>query len=238
MPVFGLDERILFPHPRLAEENGLLAIGGDLSVERLLAAYRAGIFPWFSESEPLLWWSPDPRAVLFPERLKISKSMARLRRQGRFRISFDLAFEDVVGHCAAVTRPGQKETWITDEMASAYGDLHRDGYAHSVEVWRDQMLVGGLYGVALGRCFFGESMFARESNASKLALVQLVSLLTTREYELIDCQVLNPHMASLGAEDCPREDFLARLARALKSPTDRGPWCEYGDTLNRRKDWM
>ena len=223
MPVFRLTERLLFPPPRLAADGGLLAVGGDLTPERLLLAYRQGIFPWFSEGEPILWWSPDPRFVLFPDHLRISRNMQRILRKGVFAVTFDTVFADVVTACREQRRRGEG-TWITPEMVSAYIRLHQLGLAHSVEAWREGRLVGGLYGVSLGRCFFGESMFSRVANASKVALVTLVGKLAVRGFQVIDCQVYTEHLRRLGAEPIPRESFLALLDRTLAAPTFRGSW--------------
>ena len=203
-----------FPDVALAlrDPDGLLAVGGDLSPERILAAYRRGIFPWYSEGQPILWWSPDPRAVLFPERLKISRSLRKVLNKDRFQITFDKAFPRVVAGCAA-PRKGEEGTWITPGMAEAYRRLHERGAAHSVECWEGDELVGGLYGVAIGRVFFGESMFSRRSDASKVAFVHLVRMLRRWEYDLIDCQVATRHLASLGAVTVPRERFIRMLRR-------------------------
>jgi len=211
MPVFQLIDELIFPPPHLAERNGLLAVGGDLRPERLILAYRMGIFPWYEEGEPILWWSPDPRFVLFPEEIKISRSMRQLLKKDLFRVSWDEAFTAVVEGCRA-PREGQRGTWITDEMAAAYGELHRLGLAHSVEVWMGGELVGGLYGVSLGRCFFGESMFTRVSNASKVALIHLARRLRERGYAVIDCQIYTEHLRTMGARMIPRVEFLRIIA--------------------------
>jgi leucyl/phenylalanyl-tRNA--protein transferase len=195
----------------LTEPNGLLAAGGDLAPERLLAAYRRGIFPWYEEGQPILWWSPDPRAVLWPDGLHVSRSLRRLINKDRFELRVDSAFDAVVAACAEPRSYGGS-TWITAEMAHAYGRLHRLGWAHSFETWLDERLVGGMYGVAIGRVFFGESMFARESNASKVALVGALQYLRQRGYVLLDCQVASAHTCSLGAVEIPRAEFLALLA--------------------------
>ena len=208
-----------FPDPATAETDpdGLLAVGGDLSPERLLNAYRQGVFPWYSEGQPLLWWSPDPRMVLFPPRLHLSRSLRKLLRQGRFHITFDQAFSSVVEACAA-PRDGDGGTWITGEMKQAYIDLHRLGHAHSVEAWQEGELVGGLYGIQLGAIFFGESMFSRVSNASKVAFVHLVRTLERLGCPLIDCQVYTTHLESLGACPIPRARFLELLAEQVQRP--------------------
>jgi leucyl/phenylalanyl-tRNA--protein transferase len=214
-----------FPPADLATPEGLLAIGGDLSPERLLAAYRHGVFPWYSAGQPILWWSPDPRTVLFLDRLKVSRSLRRTLRSGRFRVSMDTRFPAVMENCAMPRRnQSQPGTWITPEMLHAYTQLHELGYAHSVEIWHDDQLVGGLYGVALGAAFFGESMFSFRTDASKAALVWLVRQLRRWGFALIDCQMPSTHLFSLGAEEVSRNDFLARLHEALQSPTRRGRW--------------
>ncbi len=205
------------------EPNGLLAVGGDLSPQRLLEAYRHGIFPWFSEGDPILWWSPDPRMVLFPDELKISRSLAKALRNRRYEVRFDREFEGVVRACAA-PREGQPGTWITPEMRSAYLRLHQLGYAHSVETWIDGELVGGLYGVALGAAFFGESMFARVRDASKIALVHLVRKLQAEGYGMIDCQMRTGHLASLGAREIPRSHFAQRLRELVDYARTPGSW--------------
>jgi leucyl/phenylalanyl-tRNA--protein transferase len=215
---------VIFPDPSLAEEDGLLAVGGDLSTERLLEAYAAGIFPWFNEGSPILWWSPDPRLVLFPEELHVSASLARTLRRGRFRIATDTAFGEVIRGCAHSRRDGQQGTWITDEMIAAYEELHRLGFAHSFEAWSGERLVGGLYGVGLGGAFFGESMFSLEPDASKAAFVRGVEHLVRLGVELVDCQVRTDHLVRLGAREIPRHQFLDRLDGLLARPTPRGTW--------------
>jgi leucyl/phenylalanyl-tRNA--protein transferase len=208
----------------LTEPNGLLAGGGDLSPARLLAAYRRGIFPWYSSGEPILWWSPDPRMVLFPDQLKITRSLAKTLRHGDYTVKFDTAFDQVIAACAAAPRPGQSGTWISTEMQLAYRRLHALGYAHSVETWRAGKLVGGLYGIALGRAFFGESMFAHATDASKIALAHLCAYLTRREFGIIDCQMETAHLATLGAAPLSRDDFLARLATLVDTGDAPGHW--------------
>ena len=214
----------VFPPPEsaLRDPNGLLAIGGNLGVETLLKAYRCGIFPWFEPGQPPLWWSPDPRAVLYPEHIHISRSMARLRRRGRHRITTDQAFGAVIRGCAG-PRAGAPGTWIVPEMVAAYERLHRAGQAHSVECWFDGELAGGLYGVAVGAVFSGESMFSVRPNASKLALIHLAQGLAAGGFRLIDCQLPNPHLAAMGACDIPRRDFLAELRAALAGPHPAWP---------------
>jgi len=215
MPVFRLTEDLVFPSPELAGEDGLLAVGGDLSTERILLAYSLGIFPWFSEGSPVLWWSPDPRLVLFPDELKVSRSLRQTIKRGLFEVTMDTAFEEVIRNCSGVYREEQDGTWITEEMIRAYISLHQAGYAHSVETRHKGELVGGLYGVAMGKAFFGESMFAKKSNASKMALVKLVSRLSSLGFEFIDCQVPTEHLKSLGAREIPRSEFLRILRKAL-----------------------
>lgn len=223
IPWLGPDDP--FPPVRraLREPNGLLAAGADLSVPRLLAAYRQGIFPWFGEGEPILWWSPDPRMVLFPGELRVTRSLAKTLRNRPYEIRFDADFRAVMQGCAA-PRPGQAGTWITDTMIDAYCDLHEAGWAHSVETWIDGELAGGLYGVAIGRMFFGESMFSRRTDASKIALVHLVRRLETAGTEMIDCQMRTDHLASFGAREIPRREFSARVAELVHSSALPSGW--------------
>lgn len=213
-----------FPDPATAPGDGPLAFGGDLTPGRLLSAYSQGIFPWYDDSVPILWWSPDPRFVLLPEELRVPRSMRRAARRGRFALTLDHAFDAVVAACAKAPRPGQEGTWITREMAEAYGGLHRLGCAHSVEAWLDGELVGGLYGICLGEVFFGESMFHRVPEAAKVALLRLVEELRRRDVGLVDCQQETEHLARFGARPMPRGEFLERLDEALARPTARGPW--------------
>jgi len=224
MPVYQLSTEPVFPHPAQAEPDGLLAVGGDLTTERLLSAYRQGIFPWYGEEGPILWWSPDPRLILDPRDIVISKSLTRTIKKNPFRITFDTAFEDVISRCADSKRPGQPGTWIVPEMRAAYMQLHREGVAHSVEAWQEDRLVGGLYGVSLGKAFFGESMFAEHRDASKVCLAYLAALLRAWNFDCIDCQVTTPHLLRLGAVEIPRTRFLERLRSALQSPERTGPW--------------
>jgi leucyl/phenylalanyl-tRNA--protein transferase len=206
--IFRLDDRLLFPDPALAEEDGLLAVGGDLSTERLMLAYSQGIFPWYSDDTPILWYAPHERFVLYPANLKVSKSMWQVLRSGKFRITFNQCFADVIRECSATFRKDQDGTWITNDMMDAYINLHQSGHAHSVEVWENDRLVGGLYGVHVGRVFCGESMFSKVSNASKTALIHLCQ---TEKYNLIDCQVYTEHLESLGAGMISREDYMLML---------------------------
>ncbi|KAA2240197.1 leucyl/phenylalanyl-tRNA--protein transferase [Chitinophaga agrisoli] len=208
--VFSLTRDLVFPPVDLAEPDGLLAVGGDLSTQRLLLAYRSGIFPWFSEP-PILWWSPDPRFVLLPEELKVSASMRQLLRKQVFRITFNQDFPGVIRNCRITPRPGQDGTWITNAMQKAYIKLHEEGYAHSVECWLDNKLVGGLYGIKMGRCFFGESMFSLVSNASKAAFITFVQAAAQEGLALVDCQVHTEHLASLGARFIKRTEFIGLL---------------------------
>jgi leucyl/phenylalanyl-tRNA---protein transferase len=208
----------------LYEPNGLLAAGGDLSPARILTAYRQGIFPWYSPGEPILWWSPDPRMVLLPTGMRITRSLARTLRNGTYQVQLDTAFVDVIRACATAPRHGQVGTWITDEMQAAYRALHELGHAHSVEVFMDGELVGGLYGMALGRAFFGESMFSRRNDASKIALAHLCRHLDRREFGIIDCQMETAHLASLGARTLPRREFVATIRRLTADGTAAGRW--------------
>jgi leucyl/phenylalanyl-tRNA--protein transferase len=214
MALFVLDKELIFPPVHLAEPDGLLAVGGDLSVDRLLLAYQSGIFPWY-EGQHILWWCPDPRFVITPDTLKISKSMKQLLNKKAFRFTLNAAFSTVIDHCKSIARRGQSGTWITDSMKAAYIRLHQLGYAHSAEVWLDDQLVGGLYGVRLGNVFFGESMFSKVSNASKYAFISFVQHLKQDDVQLIDCQVYTEHLESLGAHMIPREDFIQRLTTLI-----------------------
>lgn len=225
-PFLGPEERLEFPDPRRARGDEPVCSGGNLSPGLLLSAYSQGLFPWFNEEDPILWWSPDPRFVLEPARLHVGGTMRKLLRKGGYELSLDRDFPAVIAACSAVPRPGQRGTWITDDMVEGYVELHRLGYAHSAEIRREGRLVGGLYGVSLGSIFCGESMFSLEDDASKLAFIPLVWRLQDEGFTLVDSQVYTDHMAGLGAVEIPREDYLARLARALEAPTRRGSWAE------------
>ena len=224
MPIFRLIDDLVFPPPDYADPSGLLAVGGDLSSERLLEGYRVGIFPWYSEDQPILWWSPDPRFVLELDEFRVSRSLRRTLNKRIFQVTLDRMFEEVIQACASAARKGQKGTWITEEMQQAYIKLHGLGYAHSVETWCEEKLVGGLYGVSLGRAFFGESMFHGKTDASKVALAELIEHLKRWQFQFIDAQMATEHMASLGAKEMPRRIFLKRLKGALRHPTKRGKW--------------
>jgi leucyl/phenylalanyl-tRNA--protein transferase len=223
-PRLGPDDFFPFPDPRSADEWGVVCSGGNLSPGLLLSAYRQGIFPWFSDNEPLLWWSPDPRFVLFPDKLHVSGTMGKILRRGTFQPRLDSAFEAVIKACSSVPRKGQRGTWITEDMIEAYVELHRLGFAHSAEAWMGDRLVGGLYGVSLGSVFFGESMFSLEPDASKAAFIPLVRALKAEGFTLIDSQVYTDHLAGLGAEEIARSAYLDLLETGLKAPTRRGSW--------------
>ena len=227
MAVFYLNEKNIFPPVSLAEENGILAVGGDLSPARLIAAYEKGIFPWYSQGDPIIWWSPDPRFVIFPEEVKVSRSMKKELRKGTFTITADKAFEQVIKACRK-PRKHESGTWITDDIVKGYTELHKLGYAHSVEAWKDGELRGGLYGISLGRCFFGESMFSIEPNSSKAAFVTLAQKLASLNFDIIDCQVYTAHLESLGAVEIPREEFTAILDYSLTQETLKGDWSQMG----------
>jgi leucyl/phenylalanyl-tRNA--protein transferase len=230
VPVFRLGPDILFPRPELAEAGGLLAVGGDLRPERLLAGYQQGIFPWYSEGQPIWWHSPDPRFVLEPEKLHVPRSLGKILRRGDYEIRFDTAFGDVIRACARRPRPFQRGTWITRDMIRAFEQLHALGVAHSAEAWQGGTLVGGLYGVSLGDMYFGESMFADAPDASKCAFVVLMRWMTARGIGLVDSQVYTDHLSRFGAEEWPRARYLARLAELVGRDTRLGPWpLEPGD---------
>ena len=223
MPVFRLSDDHLFPPPHMAEE-GLLAVGGDLTPERLIAAYRCGVFPWYGEGDPILWWSPDPRMVLLPQEIHVARRLRRTLRQGKFQVTADTAFDEVIAQCAAMPRPGQAGTWILPEMIRAYTQLHQRGYAHSVECWHENTLVGGLYGVSVGGAFFAESMYSKERDASKAALVALARYCRRNRYVFIDCQMPTDHLARMGARPLSRPTFLRMLQHAIAQPGVRAPW--------------
>jgi leucyl/phenylalanyl-tRNA--protein transferase len=216
MAVYMLNNSILMPPPELSEADGLLAIGGDLSSSRLVGAYKMGIFPWYNEGEEIFWWSPDPRFVLFPDDLKISKSMRKLIERKHFEVSYNKNFEGVIAHCKNISRSGQEGTWITDEMEESYIKLNHEGIAHSIEVWDGEELVGGLYGLKIGKVFFGESMFSLKSNASKFAFIHWVKKLQVEGCKIIDCQIATEHLRSLGANEIPRKRFLKILKNNIE----------------------
>ena len=215
-PLFFLGDRLAFPPVKQANEEGLLAVGGDLSPERLLLAYQSGIFPWFNNDDLILWWSPNPRMVLYPNKLKVSKSMRKVIANNAFQLTKNTCFEEVIDQCAQLKRRDQEGTWITPKMKDAYMALHEKGFAKSYEVWQDKKLVGGLYGIDLGHVFCGESMFSLVSNASKFAFIHLAQELQQLSYELIDCQVYTQHLEGLGAEEIPRQLFIKTLQRDIE----------------------
>ncbi len=224
MPIYQLTNDLIFPPPHLAEDDGLLAVGGDLSIQRLLLAYASGIFPWYSEGDPILWWSPDPRMVFYPGKWQPSKSLRRLLKRGVFELSMDTDFLSVIEGCSTMRGPRREGTWITADMLAAYVRLHRHGFAHSVECRHNGELVGGLYGVSLGSCFFGESMFSRVSNASKAAFAALMAQMAAWKFHLVDGQVKNEHLIRLGAVEVTRKQFLRMLAEGLRAKTRQGRW--------------
>lgn len=223
-PYLGENDEIQFPLPEEASPEGIVASGGNLSPGCLLSAYKQGIFPWFSEGDPILWWSPDPRFVLKPEALHVSKSMKKLLKKNDFQISFDRDFKNVIKNCSVIKREAQPGTWITDDMVNAYIKLHELGWAHSVEVWKDNELAGGLYGISIGRCFAGESMFSNVSNASKFALIKLVEYIIKRNYVFVDCQVFSDHLSTMGAEEISRKEFLKLLDISFKDCDLKNNW--------------
>jgi len=225
MPVFYLSEnKLTFPPPFLADKTGLLAVGGDLSMQRLIKAYSEGIFPWYNKDEPILWWSPDPRLVLFPEELHIGRSLAKVIAKNIYDITVDRSFEEVITKCRDVHTETKSGTWLVDEMLDAYMLLHESGYAHSVEAWKDGDLVGGLYGVCLGKCFFGESMFSTSDNSSKVAFAVFTKWLAKIGFEMIDCQVATRYLSSFGAREIPRKEFLGILDKIIVKPQIIGSW--------------
>lgn len=234
MPIYRVNDDYIFPPVELASPSGILAVGGDLSPERLVHAYLQGIFPWFSEGNPIVWWSPDPRFVLFPEEIRISRSMRQVLKKNIFTITYDTAFARVIRECSG-PRKDQDGTWITSGMRDAYTGLHKMGVAHSIEAWQDGELAGGLYGVSLGLCFFGESMFTKSPNASKAAFINLVIRLKKLHFLLIDCQVYTNHLSSLGARAIPRSRFMDLLEQSVNSKTLAGNWSmleEFTSPLN------
>ena len=236
-PKLSEDERIEFPDPSSADEQGILCVGGNLSPGMLLSAYSQGIFPWYSEEDPLLWWSPDPRFVLFPREIRVSQSMRKVLRKGRFSLSLDTDFRGVIEACASTPRKNQRGTWITPEMTEAYVRLHELGFAHSVETRLDGNLVGGLYGVSLGRLFCGESMFSREPNASKAAVIALAWRLADEGFAVMDSQVRTDHVASLGGQDIPRAEYLALAKDSIRMPSSRGDWGSLFPDFPRSTAW-
>jgi leucyl/phenylalanyl-tRNA---protein transferase len=218
---------LFFPSVEEADEFGIVALGGDLSAKRLLLAYRSGIFPWYSEDEPITWWSPDPRFVLYPSHLKVSKSTKQILKKNMFTVTFDNSFLEVIQNCRDIRLQNQEGTWITDEMLEAYYELHQMGYAHSVEVLENGILVGGLYGVAIGCCFFGESMFSAVSNASKIGFTTLANVLLEKGYQMIDCQVHTNYLESLGASFIPRAEYLKELKKSIEMDAPLEKWTEW-----------
>lgn len=224
MPIFRLSDKLSFPPPHFAAGNGLLAIGGDLSEDRLLLAYKKGIFPWYSPYDPILWWCPDPRLVLYPSEVHVPQRLRRRIKNSGFIVTSDLAFDRVIDECAGVRKEDNEETWLVDDMIEAYKGLHKRGYAHSVETWCKGELAGGLYGVCIGGAFFGESMFARVSDASKAALVALCGYMVENGFDLIDCQVATAHLMWMGAREVPRRVFLKQLEASVERPEPCGKW--------------
>ena len=222
MPVFQLEDELIFPHPVLRDDDGLLAVGGDLSIARLLLAYRWGLFPWYHDDQPILWWWLVPRLMLRPQQIHISHSLKSILNKNIFTVTMNTAFREVIQHCGEIKRMNQEGTWITTDMMEAYMAMHAEGYAHSVEVWRNDELVGGLYGIAYGRMFTGESMFAKESNASKVAFVRLAQHLQEKNFEWIDCQQDTPHLRSMGAYLVEENDFLQILRFNQKEALQSG----------------
>jgi leucyl/phenylalanyl-tRNA--protein transferase len=215
MPVFKLTRELVFPKPEFSEDDGLLAVGGDLSLPRLILAYRNGIFPWYDDSQPILWWCPKPRFILIPEEVKIAKSMKKIIRKGEFKVTFNNDFEGVIGNCKFTRETNGEETWITDEMKKAYINLFECGYAMSVETYLSGELVGGLYGVTIGKCFFGESMFSKVSNSSKIALIKLAQKLNEEKFLFIDCQMYTNHLESMGGKFVEWDTFKEMLSRGI-----------------------
>jgi leucyl/phenylalanyl-tRNA--protein transferase len=224
MPVYRIPRDLLFPDPAEAEPSGLIGVGGDLEPKRLILGYQCGLFPWYAEGQPILWWSPDPRMVLQTAEFHVPRSLAKVVRRGDYRITLDTSFDRVLRACAATPRPGQDGTWLTREMEAAYLQMHELGYAHSCEAWRGDELVGGLYGVSIGGFFSGESMFAHAPDASKVAFVHLIEQLSRWGYPLIDCQVHTAHLERFGAREIPRADYLDALPALFDRPHRPGPW--------------
>ena len=227
MAVYRLDRELWFPPHYEYEDHGVVALGGDLSPARLLMAYRNGIFPWNNPGEPLTWWSPVKRMVLRPGEVKISRSSRNLLNRRKFRVTADTCFEEVIDSCQNIKRKGQEGTWLTDELKASLTEIHQLGFAHSIEVFEGEELVGGLYGLSLGNLFFGDSMFSRVSNASKIGFIKLCQMLEREGFDLLDCQIYNEHLASLGAYEIPRGAFLNLVEANKKLPTTKGPWTEY-----------
>lgn len=223
LPIYLLNDKLSFP-PVEGAEDGIVAVGGDLSPERLLLAYRSGIFPWYNEEDPIIWHSPEKRFVLMLDDLHISKSMRRVLNSGKFSATFDTDFNFIIQQCASVKRKEEAGTWITDDMINAYTELHYLGYAHSVEIWHNEKIVGGVYGVSLGKCFFAESMFHTATNASKFAIIKLVEYLKQNEFLFLDAQVYTDHVATLGAKEIPRKDFIKLLKIGLQHETKKAKW--------------
>lgn len=230
--MYFLDDSLYFPDPNSAHESGILAIGGDLQPERLLLAYQHGAFPWFHPEEPPVWWHPDPRFVIFPERIKISKSMRSYFNREKYTVTFDQNFTDVVKECGMAPRKEGDGTWISEEILDSFQILHTRGFAHSVEVWKDKELVGGLYGLSIGKVFFGESMFTKASNASKVALITLARILEEKEFFLIDCQIANSHLESMGGEYISREEFMNFMRKNTFVPTMNNCWSQMSEGIN------
>ena len=224
MPVFQLSNDIYFPPPELAREDGLLAVGGDLSVTRLLTAYQMGIFPWYSEGDPILWWAPTPRLILLPNEFKLSKRLKRELNKGSFQFSMDHSFREVITQCALTRTTRNESTWINHDMIEAFCHLHESGYAHSLECWQDGELTGGLYGVSIGRVFFGESMFSKKSNSSKAALAMLCQVLEDWDFDFIDCQMRTEHLISLGAKEIPGPVFFQWVQSGVLKKDKKGNW--------------
>lgn len=229
MTVYRLSQDLIFPDPQEADDDGLLAVGGDLSPSRVLLAYHYGIFPWYSDDQPYMWWSPNPRMLLFPQQFHVSKTLKRKLKSERYQVRFDTKFETVIRACAEIPRSHEKGTWITEEMMEVYTELHRMGYGHSVEVYDDGKLIGGQYGLSLGKAFFGESMFSYEKDGSKIAFANLAALLKIWDFDFIDCQLPTDHLKSLGAAEVPRTEYLQRLDETLGFEHHR---CSWSDNTN------